>query len=460
MSAPPEVLILGAGVAGLTAARDLTAAGARVLVLEARDRVGGRIMTHHTPDGPVELGAEFVHGAVEETLSVAREAALPLRETDRSAPRVTPADGGTADFFSAMDVVLAHASAAGPDESFQHLIDRVDVGAELKAQCLRLVEGYHAADPARISVRSLLKNTAADESPGANRQFRFVGGYDGLVAAIFQRVDPRLCDVRLNIMAAAVTWGRKSAVVRTSAGQEFAAPQLIVTVPLGVLKAGAIEFSPRLADKEDTVSRLEMGVAERVSLCLASDTWLAHDRFSPEGFLFTGQPPLPVWWVSRPPPFPVVTGWAGGRNARALGQLGGAARVDAAVAARPGARAVDARRLRQDLRGGFSHDWLGDPFARGAYSYAGVGGSEAGAELAVPIDGTLFFAGEATESDGQNGTVNGAIACGGRAAIHVLARENQSLRQTARRRTKESSPAPALSARRPRRCSAFLEAGT
>jgi monoamine oxidase len=422
MSAPPEVLILGAGVAGLTAARDLTAAGARVLVLEARDRVGGRVMTHHTPHGPVELGAEFVHGAVEETLSVAREAALPLRETDRGAPRVTAADGGTADFFSAMDVVLAHASAAGPDEFFQHLVDRVDVSAEIKAQCLGLVGGYHAADPARISVQSLLKNTAADERPGANRQFRFVGGYDGLVTAIFQRVDPKLCDVRLNIVATSVTWGRKSVVVRTSTGQELAAPQLIVTVPLGVLKAGAIEFSPRLADKEDAVSRLEMGDAERVSLCLASDTWVTHDRFSSEGFLFTGEPPLPVWWVSRPPPFPVVTGWAGGRNARALGQLDCAARVDAAVAALAAALGVDAGRLRQDLRGGFSHNWLADPFALGAYSYSGVGGSEAGTQLAVPIDGTLFFAGEATESDGQNGTVHGAIASGRRAAKQVLGR--------------------------------------
>ena len=423
MKAPPEVLVIGAGVAGLTAARDLTAAGVRVLVLEARARLGGRVLTHHTPDGPVELGAEFVHGAVEETLSVAREAALPLRETDRGAPRTAEVDqDGPADFFSAMDVVLAHASADGPDESFRHLVDRVDVAPEIKAQCLGLVEGYHAADPARISVRSLLKNTAADERPGANRQFRFVGGYDGLVAAIFQRIDPGLCDVRLNTVVSAVSWERRRVVVRTSAGEELTGPQLIVTVPLAVLKAGAIAFSPRLPEKEDAIGRLEMGDAERVSLCLASDAWVAPDRFPPGGFLLTGEPPFPVWWVSRPPPFPVVTGWAGGRNARALGQLGGSARVDAAVAALAAALGADAGRLRQDLRGGFCHDWLADPFARGAYSYAGVGGSDAGTELAVPIEGTLFFAGEATESDGQNGTVHGAIASGHRAARQLLGR--------------------------------------
>jgi monoamine oxidase len=95
------------------------------------------------------------------------------------------------------------------------------------------------------------------------------------------------------------------------------------------------------------------------------------------------------------------------------------------VAALAAALDVDVGRLRQDVRGGFSHDWLADPFARGAYSYAGVGGSEAGDELAVPIDGTIFFAGEATESNGDNGTVHGAIASGRRAARRALGREEQ-----------------------------------
>jgi len=420
MSAGPDVIVIGAGVAGLTAAHELTAAGARVLVLEARERLGGRVMTHQTADGPVELGAEFVHGAVEATLSVAREAALALRETDRSAPRTTDAGRKTADIFSAMDVVLARASADGPDESFRHLVDRVDVDPEIRARCLALVEGYHAADPSRFSVRALLKNTAADERPGANRQFRFVGGYDGLVVAIFQRIDRALCEVRLNTVVTAVSWGRRRVVVRTSTGDDLVAPQLIVTVPLGVLKAGTIEFSPRLVEQEDAVGRLEMGDAERVSLCLASEACLASERFPPGGFLMTGQPPFPVWWVSRPPPFPVVTGWAGGRNARALASMSGPARVDAAVAALAAALDTDAGQLREELRGGFSHDWLSDLFARGAYSYAGVGGSEAGEALAVPVEGTLFFAGEATESNGDNGTVHGAIASGRRAANRAL----------------------------------------
>ncbi len=422
MTAQPDVIILGAGVAGLSAARDLTAAGARVLVLEARDRVGGRVMTHHAPEGPVELGAEFVHGAVDEILSVAREAGLTLREIDRGAARPAAERRGTADYFSAMDALLAHASEADPDESFQHLVDRVDEPPEIKAQGLGLVEGYHAADPDRMSVRSLIKNTAADEQPGANRQFRFAHGYDGLVTAILERVDHRLCELRLNVVVTAIVWQRKHVVVKTLSGDELTAPQVVVTVPLGVLKAGAIDFSPRLSDKESAIGKLEMGDAMRVSLCLGSDEWLAQGGFSTSSFVFTGEPPLPVWWVSRPPPFPVITGWAGGRHARALGKLGDTERVSTALYALAAVFGTSASNLRQDLRGGFSHNWQRDPFARGAYSYPAVGGSDAGSRLAAPVEATLFFAGEATRSDGHNATVHGAIASGRRAAKEVLDR--------------------------------------
>ena len=420
MTVSPEVLIVGAGVAGLTAARELSTAGARVLVLEARDRLGGRVMTHHTAEGPVELGAEFVHGAFPETLGVVQEAGLRLREVGRGAPRRTAGRPAGADFFAAMDGLLGLASAGAADESFQQLVERADVEPEIKARALRLVEGYHAADPARISVQSLIRNTAADERPGGERQFRFAEGYDSLVTAIFQRVDPRLCDVQRNVVVTAVEWRHQRVLIRSSAGAEFTAPRAIVTVPLGVLKAGAIDFTPALKAKERALSVLEMGAVARVSLCLGSEVWAAQQRLSSDGFLFTDAPPFPVWWVSNPPPFPVVTGWAAGPNARALAGLSEAQRVRVALDALTVVLAMDPVRLQQGLRGGFSHDWHGDPFSRGAYSYAAVGGSRAGEELGAPLDATLFFAGEATESDGQNATVHGAIASAQRVAREVL----------------------------------------
>jgi monoamine oxidase len=389
-------------------------------VLEARDRLGGRVMTHHTAEGPVELGAEFVHGAFGETMAVAQEAGLRLREVGRGGPPRTAGRRDAADFFSAMDRLLGFASLGDADESFQRLVDRVDVEPKIKAQGLRLVEGYHAADPARISVQALIRNTAADERPGGDRQFRFAEGYDGLVAAIFRRVDPRLCDVQRNVVATAVEWRQKRVLIRTSAGAAFTAPRAIVTVPLGVLKTGAIQFTPALRGKDQALRCLEMGAVARVSLCLGSEVWATQERLSTDAFLFTGDPPFPVWWVSSPPPFPVVTGWAAGPNARALAGLSEAQRVRVALDALTAVLGMDPVRLHKGLRGGFSHDWQADPFSHGAYSYAAVGGSSAGEELGAPLDATIFFAGEATQSDGQNATVHGAIASARRVATEVL----------------------------------------
>lgn len=408
----PEVVIIGGGVSGLTAARDLSAVGMRVLLLEARDRLGGRILTHHTPEGPVELGAEFIHGATTETMTVVQEAGLRLREVGRGRPRP--------DFFAAMDRLLALATVGDADESFQHLVDRADVAATIKEQALGLVQGYHAADPARISVQALIQDTAADEQPGRDRQFRFADGYDRLVDAIVERLDPARCDVRRSVVVTAIEWGAKRVRIKTAGGADFTAPRAIVTVPLGVLKAGAIHFAPALPGKEQALQRLEMGSVARVSLCLGSEFWASQDRLTTDAFLFSSDPPFPVWWVSNPPPFPVVTGWAAGPNARALAGLDEAQRVSAALDTLSRVLEIERARVAQGFRGGFSHDWQADPLSRGAYSYPAVGGSRAGAELGAPLDATLFFAGEATQSDGQNATVHGAIASARRVAQEVL----------------------------------------
>jgi len=415
-----DVAIIGAGVAGLTAARELSCAGMHVLLLEGRDRIGGRIFTHHTSEYPVELGAEFIHGRPPEIFDLVRENNLRLSEMKWKVARRKENRWIEDDqIMDAVDKLFAKMSTDEPDQSFQEFIDRVDVSLEAKDQARRFVEGFHAADPRCISVHSLVKSNAADEKIDGGRQFRFEQGYDSLVKSISDRINRKSCELRLNTQVTEVEWKPDQVVLRTASG-EFQAQRVIVTVPLGVLKAGSIRFNPALRDKEKALQGLETGPVIRASLCFRGKFWEEQERFQDVSFLFTDDPQYPTWWTSNPLPFPILTGWAAGHHAKALINLSAEQVVHRALESLARIFDMDIASLERELQAGFTHDWEVDPFSRGAYSYPLVGGSDAGRELESPLCSTLFFAGEATDSEGHNGTVHGAIASGLRVAKAVV----------------------------------------
>jgi monoamine oxidase len=187
-----------------------------------------------------------------------------------------------------------------------------------------------------------------------------------------------------------------------------------------VLKSNSIVFSPVLPEKQNACSFLEMGPAVRVSLCFCEKFWESDPEMADLGFLFTDDPQFPTWWTSNPLPYPILTGWAAGGYAVAHSGQSRSEIVHSAVQALGRIMSVDARSLGQQMTSAFTHDWQSDPFSRGAYSYAAVGGIAAAEKLAVPVEETLYFAGEATNCDGYNGTVHGAIATGWRAAQELL----------------------------------------
>jgi monoamine oxidase len=187
-----------------------------------------------------------------------------------------------------------------------------------------------------------------------------------------------------------------------------------------VLKSNSIVFSPVLPEKQNACSFLEMGPAVRVSLCFCEKFWERDPEMTDLGFLFTDDPQFPTWWTSNPLPYPILTGWAAGGFAVAHSGQSRSEIVHSAVQALGRIMSVDVRSLGQQMTSAFTHDWQSDPFSRGAYSYAAVGGIAAAEELAAPVEETLYFAGEATNCDGYNGTVHGAIATGWRAAQELL----------------------------------------
>ena len=420
MNHPADVLIIGGGIAGLTAARHLTEAGLRVTLLEARDRLGGRIYTQHTAQYPVELGAEFVHGKPQEILSLAAEGGVPMVPVQGNFCRKANGSWANAGHLMAeVDQLFARLPPDEPDQSFRHYLDRTGTKEEVRQQALRYVEGFHAADPALISVQSLVRDSHAEEAISGDHQYRMAEGYEPLVQAVVNRIDRQRCDIQTNTVVNEIRWQKGQVVARATAG-EFRAPRVIITLPLGVLKTNSVAFSPPLPEKQHAMSYLEMGPVIRVTLCFATKFWEQQPEMADMGFLFTDDPKFPTWWTSNPLPSPILTGWAAGRYAMEHSGRSNDDIIHSAIQSLARIMGFSDGEIRQQVIGAFTHDWQADPFSRGAYSYAAIGGFDAAQALAKPIAKTLYFAGEATSSDGYNGTVHGAIATGYRAASEVL----------------------------------------
>ena len=415
-----DAIIIGGGIAGLTAARRLTEAGLRVTLLEARDRLGGRIYTQNTAKFPVELGAEFVHGRPKEILGLAAEAAAPIVPVQGSFRRKINGEWADAGhLMEKVDQLFANLPADEPDQSFQYYLDRSGTDEQVKQQALRYVEGFHAAEPSLISARSLRRDSRAEEAIEGDHQYRIASGYESLVRAEADRIDRERCDIVTDTVVHEIVWRQGQVITRTST-TEYQAPRAIVTVPLGVLKSKSVVFSPVLPEKQNAMSFLEMGPVIRVSLCFQEKFWERDPEMAELSFFFTDDPQFPTWWTSNPLPYPILTGWAAGPHAGVHTGRSKDEIVQSAMQALARIMGVEELELRGHMTGSLTHDWQADPFSLGAYSYTAAGGMDAAEKLAAPVANTLYFAGEATNGDGYNGTVHGAIATGMRAAKELL----------------------------------------
>ncbi len=425
-----DVVIIGAGVAGLAAGAELATKGHSILILEARDRVGGRVWTRHEPElpAPVELGAEFIHGQIPETFELLQEVGKAALST--SGQRYVWLEGklqqraeGLFDQVQAgLERFTRLQQADIAFDAFLADAERYGLSKDACKLARAAVQGFDAADPARVSTLSIAEEWSSGGMLDAP-QFRPSGGYSSLLAALSGALERKHVRLQLHSVVQHIKWQAGTVEVD---GQFLGAPfhatahRAIVTLPLGVLQApagstGAVRFTPDLTDKHDALAGLASGPVLKVVLRYRSAFWeaLESGKYRDAGFFQAPDLTFPTFWTARPVRAPVLVAWMGGPKAARLSERPVS---DIVREASDNAKTMFGGH-ELELEAAYVHDWLNDPFSRGAYSYVTAGGQKARQELAAPLHETLFFAGEATDSEG--GTVTGALHSGTRVAHEV-----------------------------------------
>lgn len=423
-AADRRVLVIGAGIAGLTAASQLARSGVQVTVLEARKRIGGRIATSHRwPDLPVELGANWIHGTDGNPVTALADAVgAPRAATSYDASQLRGADGRVLDIDRAyaraeraFDAARANATSLTADTSLAELITTSAEwtrASPTQRRMLRhyvnsMVEQEYGGDWRDTSALHFDHDEAFD-----GPDVVLPAGFDALLQPLAQGLDLRLGHAVTTIERAA-----RGARVTLGDGSSLAADHVVVTLPLGVLQAETVRFTSPLAPaRRDAIARLRMGLLDKCILRFERVHWPpAFDWIEWLG-------PNDGYWnqwlsLSRATQQPVLVGFNAGRQALDIEALDDDATVDAAVSA---LRAMFGSRFPAPSAARITR-WARQPHTLGAYSFCSVGTSAdtRDALAGSDWDGVLQFAGEACSRD-YFGTTHGALLSGREAAERLL----------------------------------------
>ncbi|XVX20028.1 flavin monoamine oxidase family protein [Actinomycetota bacterium] len=428
-----DTIVVGAGVAGLAAARMVAGAGRRVVVLEARDRVGGRVWTDRAAGRATDLGASWIHGVTDSPVAEAAEAfgmamaeftvggyqvdGRPIAYFGPDGRRLSDAEAEAfaADVHAVDAALVSVIEDSAPADSYRDVTERVLAQQDWTPERAQRVREYleHRTEEQYGAWIDDLAAHGLDDDQIEGDEVVFPDGYD--------RMPERLADgldVRLGSVVTQVRWSPDG--VEVTVGEDlFTADSAVVTVSVGVLQSGALSIEPPLPEPvAGALSRLRMNAFEKVFLEFGSRFWgddvYAIRQQGPEGRRWHS-----FYDLTRLHGIPTLLTFAAGPTAAEVRRWSDAELVESVMVQLRRLYDADVPEPERVVRTA----WQDDPYALGSYAYMTLGSTTADHDdLATPVSGVLHLAGEATWTD-DPATVTAALCSGHRAACRVLGRD-------------------------------------
>lgn len=421
-----DIIVIGAGAAGLMAAWKLVQTGKRTAVVEAKNHVGGRANTiaDSNFELPVELGAEFVHGNLELTKMLLKKAGAKQYKVSgdiwqKEDEKLNEQDDFIED-FSALNKKFKELREDISVAEFTNDFLKGDEFEEARFTLKNYVEGYYAGDTKKASTFALREELTTSD----DEQYRIEGGYVKIVHYLYEQCQNKGVQFFLSHPVTEINWTKETVEI-VSGQKHFKSNKILITVPMGVLQSDTIRFSPAITDTINAAKKLGFGPVIKTILQFDEPFW-KNEKFTQEkdldklSFIFS-KAIIPTWWTYHPKHVAMLTGWSGGPNAEKIKDLSNEEILLNALHSLSEIFSIDKATLQQKLKGWHVANWVADPYSLGGYSYEVVNGTKFKQIIKTPIENTIFFAGEGLYDGPEIGTVEAALSTGRETAFNIIA---------------------------------------